>query len=86
MLFITIYNYNETNEASDSDRHSAYHQLLSNAGNVGVKMRGLFVNESAHTAFFLLEADQPEQIAELLKPMQDLGRVESMPVIDRLAL
>lgn len=65
---------------------AAYHQVLSNASKTGVCMRGVYVNLPARTVYFLFEADDPEQIAAVFQPILSCGQIESVPVIDRLAL
>lgn len=74
------------NTISQSDRQAAFRQVLSNAGRVGLRMRGMYVNAPAHTVYFLFEADDADQIADVFKPILGFGHIESVPVVDRLAL
>jgi hypothetical protein len=76
----------ETGVILDADRHGAYHQVLSNASKSGVIMLGIYVNTPERTAYFLFEADNTGQIADVFQPILDFGHIESVPVVDRLAL
>jgi hypothetical protein len=76
----------ETSIIRDSDRYIAFQQVLSNAGKTGVIMRGMYVNAPAQIVYFLFEADNADQIADIFKPILDFGHIESVPVVDRLAL
>jgi len=85
MLFMAVYTgTNEANLMQDSEQHAAYHQVLSNASQTGVIMRGVYVTE--RLVYFLFEAESSEQIAAIFKPMLTFGQLESVPVVDRLAL
>lgn len=87
MLYMAVYTGTiETGFIRDTERHAAYHQMLSNASKTGVIMRGIYVNTLAHTAYFLVETDNVELITNVFQPILDFGSIESVPVVDRLEL
>ncbi len=87
MLFMATYTATQkTGSVHEAERQAALQQVLSNTGQNGVVMRGMYVNEPAHTVYFLFEADTTDQIEAVCAPMLGFGRIESMPVIDRLEL
>jgi hypothetical protein len=87
MLFMATHSSTQkTSPVHDAERQAAIRQVLSNAGQNGVVMRGIYVNAPTHTMYFLFEADTADQIERVFAPIVHFGHVESVPVIDRLEL
>ncbi len=87
MLFMATHiDTRETGSITDDAHQVALRQVLSDAGKNGVVIHGVYVSESGRTVYFLYEANNADQVAAVFDPIRVFGRMESVPVINRLEL
>ncbi len=87
MLYMAVYTDTGVNGADgDAERHAAFHQVLSNAGNSGMIMHAVFDGAPARTMYFLIETGEGGRLADVFRPLLSFGHLEAVPVIDRLGL
>ena len=55
-------------------------------GNEDVRIIGAWGYNLAHTVFAILEADDVQQITNILRPQMAVGDVEVLPVMDNIAV
>ena len=87
MLYMAVYtDAGDLNAVGELERHAAFHQVLSNASSWGAIMRSVYTDAPAQTMYFLFETEHSEHIATIFQPILGFGELETVQVIDRLAL
>ena len=57
-------------------------QALNSADEIGVKIMGMYVDPPGHKFYFIMEAENMEQIVRFFDPMLELGDADIHPVMD----
>ncbi len=88
MLFhITHIHTPETCPYNNPEKARAtFGKMLSGAEQLGVKLVGVWIDAPAHTIYLVVETDSAQKIEELLGPAFEIGRAETRPVQDGMAL
>lgn len=63
---------------------ATYGKMIASAGELGVRLVGVWVDSPAHTVFMVAEAERVEQLEKLLGPVTQIGHADVKPVFDGL--
>ena len=88
MLFhITHVHTPEACPANNPEKvRETFGKMVGSAEQLGVKLVGAWVDGPAHTVYFVVEADSPDQIFDFFVPTANMARAEVKPVQDALSL
>ena len=82
MLFHATHKHSyQTCHAHDDKRKAKMMESLQSADGLGIKVHGVYVDAPGHVFFFILEADEMEQIVKFFDPMFELGDANIRPIM-----
>ena len=82
MLFHATHKHSyQTCHAHDDKRKAKMMESIQSADGLGIKVHGVYVDPPGHVFFFILEADEMEQIVKFFDPIFELGDANIRPVM-----
>ena len=82
MLFHATHKHSyQTCHAHDDKRKAKMMESIQSADGLGIKVHGVYVDRPGQVFFFILEADEMEQIVKFFDPMFELGDANIKPIM-----
>ena len=83
MLFHVTHTHSyQTCHGHDEAKKAKMAQALNSADEIGIKIMGMYGDPPGHKFYFVMEAENMEQIVRFFDPMLELGDADIHPVMD----